>query len=168
MFLRVDENKTELFLAHCIHELPITDKQILTTFKTEILCNSNLPQSNLSPCSHEEADARMILHLADAAKAGYNRILVRTVDTDVVVLAVCYYYTVPASEIWITFGTGKHLRYIGVGGVGGGLTSLQKHSALKNHQYCPYSMRLQAETQCQHFMEKARNQHGMRGWLMTN
>ena len=115
MFLRVDENKTELFefLAHCIHEQPITDKQIVTTFRTEILCNSILPQSNLSPCSHKEADTRMILHLADAAKAGYNRILAQTVDTDVVVLAVCYYYTVPASEIWIAFGTGKHLRYIG-------------------------------------------------------
>ena len=114
MFLRVDENKTELFefLAQRMSELPNTDKQIITTFKNEVLCNQNRQQANLSPCSHEEADTRIILHFADAAKSGYDRILLRTVDTDVVVLAIAYTYT--ASEIWIVLGTGKHFRYIGV------------------------------------------------------
>ena len=116
LFLRVDENKTELFefLAQRISELPNTDKQIITTFRNEVLCNQNRQQANLSPCSHEEADTRIILHLADAAKSGYDRILLRTVDIDVVVLAITYFYTVPASEIWIAFGTGKHFRNIGV------------------------------------------------------
>ena len=115
IFLRVDENKTELFefLAQCITELQVDGKQIVTTFKNSVLGNQGFQQSNFSPCSHEEADTRIILHLADAAKSGYDRILIRTVDTDVVVLAATYYYTVPASEIGIAFGTGKHFRYIG-------------------------------------------------------
>ena len=101
MFLRVDENKTKLFefLAQRISELPNTAKQIITTFRNEVLCNQNHQQANLSPCSHEEADTRIILNLADEAKSGYDRILLRTGDTDVVVLAITYYYTVPASEI---------------------------------------------------------------------
>ena len=42
----------------------------------------------MSPCSHEEADSRMLLHVTHAAKHGHHQILIRTVDTDVVVLAV--------------------------------------------------------------------------------
>ena len=109
MFLRVDENKTELFeiLAQRISELPNTDKQIITTFRNEVLCNQNRQQANLSPCSHEESDTRIILHLADAAKSEYDRIMLRTVDTDVVVLAITYSYT------GSVLGTGKHFRYLG-------------------------------------------------------
>ena len=101
------------FLAQRITELPNTDKQIVTTFGNEVLCNQNRQQANLLPCSHEESDTRIILHLADGAKSGYDRTMLRTVDTDVVVLAITYYYTVPASETLIAFGTGKHFRYIG-------------------------------------------------------
>ena len=44
--------------------------------------------SRLAPCDHEEADTRMILHLADVVNEGFREILLRTVDTDVVVLCV--------------------------------------------------------------------------------
>ena len=39
----------------------------------------------LAPCNHEEADTRIIVHIADAVSRGYDQIIVRTVDTDVVV-----------------------------------------------------------------------------------
>lgn len=42
----------------------------------------------LAPCNHEEADTRMMVHAADAVKSGHRTILILTVDTDVVVLAV--------------------------------------------------------------------------------
>ena len=128
MFLRVHENKTELFefLAQRISEQPNTDKQIITTFINEVLCNQNRQQANLFPYSHEEADTRIILYVADAAKSRYDRILLRTLDTDVVVLAISYNYTVPPSEIWIAFGTGKNFRYKG-------LIVLKRHLVLKKH-----------------------------------
>ena len=44
--------------------------------------------TNLAPCNHEEADSRIMVHIADAIMMGYQKILVRTADTDVVVLAV--------------------------------------------------------------------------------
>ena len=60
----------------------------------------------LTPCSHEEADSRMMLHVVHAA----HKILVRTVDTDVVVLVA---ETLPAEdEVWLAFRTGKHFRYL--------------------------------------------------------
>ena len=66
-----------------------------------------------APCNHEEADSRMMLHVAHAAKHDHHHILVRTVDTDVVVLALMVAETLPAdNEVWIAFGSGKHLRYL--------------------------------------------------------
>ena len=41
----------------------------------------------LAPCSHEEADSRVMVHVADAANK-YNSITTCTVDRNVVVFAV--------------------------------------------------------------------------------
>ena len=40
------------------------------------------------------------------------KILIRTVDTDVVVLAVAFLQKLDVEELWIAFGVGKHLRYL--------------------------------------------------------
>ena len=45
----------------------------------------------LQPCSHEEADTRMLLHVKDAMNCGFKSVMIRTVDTDVVVLAVSHF-----------------------------------------------------------------------------
>ena len=42
----------------------------------------------LSPCQQEEADTRMMLHLYHAAGQGHSKAFLRTVDSDVVVLAI--------------------------------------------------------------------------------
>ena len=39
--------------------------------------------------------------------AGYNKVLIHTVDTDVVVLAVASVQRLSGVELWIAFGTGK-------------------------------------------------------------
>ena len=67
----------------------------------------------LAPCSHEEADSRMILHVAHAAQQGHQQIPVCTVDTDVVVLLLWLAEAIPGeTEIWLAFGTGKNFRYL--------------------------------------------------------
>ena len=43
---------------------------------------------------------------------GYKRIAIRTVDTDVVVLAVAHFQYLDIEELWINFGVGKHHRRI--------------------------------------------------------
>ncbi|KAL8624293.1 hypothetical protein ACOMHN_034016 [Nucella lapillus] len=87
-FLRIDDNKTELFqyLAQCLLQIP-TEKTIVTTQGTIAISNAPVNLSALSPCTHEEADSRIMTHLVDAAKDS-KHILIRTTDTDVVVLAV--------------------------------------------------------------------------------
>ena len=42
----------------------------------------------LAPCLQEEAVTLLVLHVADAVQKGCKKVTIRTVDTDVVVLAV--------------------------------------------------------------------------------
>ena len=67
--------------------------------------------SELDPCSHEEAETRMMLHVFHAANSGYYKIMIRTVDTDVVILAISFQQRQSVMEFWVAFGTGKNLRY---------------------------------------------------------
>uniref|UniRef100_UPI00358F0BB1 uncharacterized protein n=1 Tax=Myxine glutinosa TaxID=7769 RepID=UPI00358F0BB1 len=56
----------------------------------------------------------MMLHAAAAMKSGHRRVLIRTVDTDVVVLAVWMAQELNevVDELWLAFGTGKNFCYI--------------------------------------------------------
>ena len=60
----------------------------------------------------------MILHATDAVQEGYRKIVLRTVDTDVLVLAIAFAgilqeQQVQQVEVWVAMGTGSHFRYIG-------------------------------------------------------
>ena len=116
-FLRVDLNKKELFsfLSKALIEVCKHDgKELVVTDGDQVLCVPHQLDAHLiAPCSHEEADSRMMLHVAHAAQQGHHQMLVRTVDTDVVVLAVMVAETLLANdEIWIAFGAGKNFRYL--------------------------------------------------------
>ena len=91
-FLREDDNKTELFkfLSQQAVHLPTSEgKVIYATDGVNVLSTLvDTDLQNLAPCSHEEADTRLLLHARDAALKGYRKLIVRTVDTDVVVLAI--------------------------------------------------------------------------------
>ena len=114
-FLRVDENKEELFLYLAEQLTAIgTDHGEVASSKHEsvVFNNDRTDAADLSPCTHEEADTRLLLHAADAARRGYTKVMVRTVDTDVVVIAVAKFQYLSLSELWIEFGVGKHLKYL--------------------------------------------------------
>lgn len=110
-FLHVSDNKTELFLflAKELQAIDIEGKEVYTTYGEVVL--SSQP-AEMMECSHEEADTRLVLHAYHASQSGYRKILIRTVDTDVVVLAVSRLQDLNVDEIWIAFGTGKHFRYL--------------------------------------------------------
>ena len=55
----------------------------------------------------------MLLHVSHAANHGHHNILTKTVDTDVVVLAVSVDQgLLPEDELWLAFGTGESFRYL--------------------------------------------------------
>ena len=51
-------------------------------------CADDNDGTTINPCSLEDADARILLHCLHAAYCGYTKVAIRTVDTDVVVLAI--------------------------------------------------------------------------------
>ena len=103
-FLRNSDNKKELFcfLAEKISKLNSGSKEVYTTHLDDILtaleCDDSI--NEIKPCNHEEADTRMFLHVAHAAKHGHQKVSIRTVDTDVVVLAVAQIQHLQISELY--------------------------------------------------------------------
>ena len=130
-FLKVDINKEELFNFLAVHigkETPPDGKELVSTFGTGVKC-TRVDTSKLEPCTHEEADTRMMIHVADCVAQGYTKVTIRTVDTDVVVIAVSVVNPLHLQELWIAFGTGKTFRYIGAHTISSNLGP-QKSSAL--------------------------------------
>ena len=57
----------------------------------------------------------MLLHVAHAAREGHSKVLIRTVDTDVVAIAVRIFQLLDTlQQLWIAFGTGKSFRYLAI------------------------------------------------------
>ena len=57
----------------------------------------------------------MLWHVAHAARHGHSKILIRTVDTDIVAIVVRIFQLLKAlQQLWITFGTGKSFRYLAI------------------------------------------------------
>ena len=114
-FLNDSQNKKELFsfLAREVHEAARSfTYYVYVTLELKVFTNST---TNMSDCTHEEADTRIIVHLMNGLKEGYEYFLIRTVDTDIVVILLGKYHDIqtsyPATDIWIKFGTGKSVQY---------------------------------------------------------
>ena len=113
-FLRVDSNKEAFFLLIALELSKIVlppNKRLYTTFKDQVLCTEGSPLT-LTRCTHEEADTRMFVHVADQVSHGYTRILMKTPDSDNVVLAVYVFGQIPGiRELWIAYGSYPNLRW---------------------------------------------------------
>ena len=61
---------------------------------------------------------RLAFHLYDALKKGVTKILVRTVDTDILVILIGLLSNLPPdTQIWIAFGTGKNFKYYSINAI---------------------------------------------------
>ena len=113
-FLCVDSNKTILykFLSYVLLDLFNQEvKQLVITDGEAVLTKP--PIHELGSLSHEEADSHMLLHVCHAAQCGHHTLLNRTVNTDVVVLAVSVPHSLGSEcELWLAFGTGKYFYYL--------------------------------------------------------
>ena len=115
-FLRVSGNKEELFslLAKQLELSGDREKVIVATSGEGVKCSSPMDTESLCPSNHEEADTRIFLHAKHATASGHRLITIRTVDTDVVVIAIHVFRRLSIEELWIEFGTGRHKRWLPV------------------------------------------------------
>ena len=112
-------------------------------------------------CNHEEANSRLLLHTSHAATHGHHRILIRTVDNNIDVLAVSMAHALQlGDELWLAFGIGKSFRYFAAHEIAAGL------GPEKARTRC--SMRLQDATMCQALQDMGRRLHGPAGRCSRN
>ena len=55
--------------------------------------------------------ATAILHTVDGSQT-YKNILIIIVDTDVVIIALCHFFSLSLSELWVEFGVGQNRKYL--------------------------------------------------------
>ena len=76
-FLKLESNKTELFEYLAQQTTMLTcesNKCILSTSNTPVLSSSVDVTPQISPCTHEEADTRLIFHVSECARQGADKI----------------------------------------------------------------------------------------------
>ena len=114
-FLRNSDNKSELFrfLSHQCMSLQ-TEKIMVATLDEQIVTNRQEwgELHHIAQCTHEEADTRVILHAVNAKKTGCQKILIQTLDTDVVILSIAAFQIIKPQEFWLEFCPPKHTRFI--------------------------------------------------------
>ena len=91
--LRNDDDKDELFkfLGEECASMDTLDKVIVSTLLDSVVSSRDGQNTvGLQPCSHEEADTQMLVHVKDT-----KSVMIRTVDTDIVVLTVAYFKGLP-------------------------------------------------------------------------
>ena len=115
-FLRIDENKVELFrfLSISVIDAAKTEMNIFCAFDEEVICTRDHNLTNLWPCTQEEGDTRAFMHIGDMVQNGLQKIKLRTVDTDVIVIALGLYEILALQELWVEFGTGKNKKFFDV------------------------------------------------------
>jgi len=73
-----------------------------------------ITQSALTPCDHEEADTRLFLHALHCVQSGHRKVLIRSVHTNIVVLAIAKFHDLSLEELWFAYGMKKHYRLLPV------------------------------------------------------
>ena len=141
-FLRNSNNKEDLFKMLGAYALTkFTDIQLVTNV-AEVICfpfsvmaiiftdmtffkfcfqrikatpKSRTSLSGLSCTATEEADGRIMAHLKDMAVHSAKSVLITTVDSDVVILALSHYFEVHhlgLNELWVRYGSGGSKRIV--------------------------------------------------------
>ena len=103
-FMKCSENKNDLneYLGKKFIELHQGPQLLITTWRDTVICSSNLepinhPDVTITKCQSEEADQRLIRHVLHCLDnyISYKRIVVHTIDTDVLILLVSYLSQLP-------------------------------------------------------------------------
>ena len=93
----------------------VNEKEVYSTQDMRVFCSPIRADLNtVAPCSHEEVDSRILLHVADTVNQGHKQNMIHTSDTDILVLAVSYVNALFLESLWLEFGSGKNFRYISV------------------------------------------------------
>lgn len=103
-FLRDTSNKDYLFtfLAEKINN-DFKNHQT-TAVGGNIDMKKNCDLSNITAFSHEDTRSRIFTKVQDLVRDGHKRIIIRTIDSTVVVLSISIFHLLDLNELWIAYG----------------------------------------------------------------
>ena len=118
-FLKSNNNKERLnhFLADKFSEIHHGVTKLTVTKGSDILTNDEtLSGPLISYNSAEEADQKLVRHMLQCVKSGIKNIVVRTIDTDVLILLLAYRHFAGNfdSKIYAWFTVGKNVSFYDV------------------------------------------------------
>ena len=92
-FLRDATNKKELFtfLTSKVAKSTFPPNKAVYVTSGESVVSVGQTNSMMPDCNHEEADTRVVVHVLHALEQGMKSIVVRTVDTDVIVILAGFF-----------------------------------------------------------------------------
>ena len=121
-FLRNSQNKEELnelisqTVANTVFQ---SDQDVYITQKDSVLHIG--PGLEMEVSQYEEADVRIIVHMKHALDCGHENFIVRTSDTDVLVLIIGHFHKLEEMysrlRVTVDFGTGKTRKLFDVRGI---------------------------------------------------
>ena len=147
--LRIGENKSELF--RLIIDRIVDEEfpgQVIVTRDDEVLSSVPCDLAWLMSCTHEEADIRMFVHATYGAEHGMNKILLRTVDTYVVVLGISMAQKIGCDCIWFAVGTGTNPKFRYLDATAMAQTSVNGERLLLFTSTCQGNRKHPANTRC--------------------
>ena len=131
-------NKTDVFHfpSRNVKLIKEDGKVFIAKQSTDIVTSNDISEDQkcwLSPCSHEEADTRLILHCFGMAQMNHRDVMFTTSNTDVVILATAHYLSLNSDMLWITFGIGAHFKFPPAHEFATGLVPEKATTSLKFH-----------------------------------
>ena len=86
--------------------------KIFCDFDDIVICNKEHDLSTVAPCSQEEDDTRVFLHVQDMVSSGHSIVKVHIADTDIMVFRLAMFQMISGfQELWIEFDSENTKQY---------------------------------------------------------
>ena len=109
-----------MLLCQPRYSLHIITTQLQTAQRVDVVFDTYI-QNSLKSTTRQKRGKGVRRRVADAVQKGFQKVMVHTVDTNVVVLAIAMFNQIGADELWLAFGTRSNFRYIPVHDVVAGM-----------------------------------------------
>ena len=140
-FLRDPSNKVELFslLTDAAAKQKFQEEKELYVTSDQSVISIGGSSEPMPICTHEEADTRIIVHLFHSVRRGNKKILIRTVDTVVLVILLGEFDKVseicPDLDLWIALGMGKDFAFYSINTIYNGNSAKKAQSLPVFHAF---------------------------------
>ena len=86
----------------------MSDSKIICAYDDTVANKYDDDVTFMTPSDQQVADTRVFLHVKEITRKDLKNVMIRTVDTDVLILAISLYQSLGTDNLWVDFGSGKN------------------------------------------------------------